>query len=141
MLLPFTLKRFERVRDWGIGIGLVSSGTVSFLVEPVVYWTSCLLNQLFIEPVVYWTSCFIFSVAAFFISYKNQKKTACGLYYKYEVSMKSLYYMIPVAEKRWYLSRKNCCEMIPVAEKMKWALFSEEKNFLSIDKFVQSVIW
>ena len=33
--------------------------------------------------------------------------------------MKSLYYILPVVEKRYYLSWKNCWDILPVVEKLK----------------------
>ena len=99
--------------DWGIGIGLV--------ISVAVY----LLYQFFIVPVFYCTS---FLLYQFFYCCKNQKKTACGLYYKYEVSIKSLYYILPVVEKRSYLSWKNCWDILPFVEKSKMSLIFRKQK-------------
>ena len=101
MLLPFTLEALCALRGWGSYIYFLEEVVFIFLkkffTEPVLlnqfFWTIFLLNQFLFEPV------FLFLT-------KNQKKTARGLYYKYEVSIKkSLLYgtcrrkkMVPFVE-------------------------------------------
>ena len=109
VLLPFTIKRILRARGWGIGNWfleqfLLFTGTVSFLIGTFLFLT------------------------------KNQKKTACGLYYKYEVSMKSLYYILCFAEKTSCVSRKNYFEILCFAEKQMLLPFT-------IKRFVRVRDW
>ena len=100
---------------------LMGLGSCIYFLEPVSFLKQFLFETIsFSEQVVYWTS--------FFISYKTKKKTACGLYYKYKVSIKkSLLYAT---------SRRK--KMLPLIEKLLWdatcrrnfrkALFSETQK-------------
>ena len=153
MPLPFPSYAYA-LRGWGIGIWLVIT-FVSLNQFLLFYWNQFLLfywNQfLLFEVVVSFVSLnqFFFTVAAIFISYKNQKKTACGLYYKYEVSMKkSLLYptyrgkkILPIAEKLlrhptfrgkiWNEPYFQKTKMSFQYTKMSIRLFEEIKNFSS----------
>ena len=94
ILLPFPLKRFERLWVWA----------VVFIFLKKLFSN---LKKFFIEPV------FLFLT-------KPKKKTACGLYYKYKVSIKkSLLYAT---------SRRK--KMLPVVEILEKLCFQKLRNVL-----------
>ena len=115
-----SLIRILRIGGWK-ALAVVSVTVILFFIEPVILF--------FIEPVIlFFIEPISFTVTAISNPTKNQKKTACGLYYN-----TCLYWKVSIIS---YLSWKKdpTCRGKTVEtsylswKNLKWALFSENKN-------------